>query len=50
MALTLIKEDGTGKVDANAYANAADGVAITRDTCMRRRGRLPLLNRKTLRS
>ena len=24
MALTLIKEDGTGKVDANAYANAAD--------------------------
>lgn len=27
MALTLIKEDGTGKVDANAYANAADGEA-----------------------
>ena len=27
MALTLIKEDGTGKVDANAYANAADGDA-----------------------
>ena len=25
--LTLIKEDGTGKVDANAYANAADGDA-----------------------
>ena len=27
MPLTLIKEDGTGKVDANAYANAADGDA-----------------------
>ena len=27
MALTLIKEDGTGKTDANAYANAADGDA-----------------------
>ena len=27
MALTLIKEDGTGHVDANAYANAADGDA-----------------------
>jgi len=27
MALTLIKEDGTGKVDANAYADAADGDA-----------------------
>ena len=27
MALTLIKEDGTGKVDANSYANAADGDA-----------------------
>ena len=27
MALTLIKEDGTGKVDANAYANSADGDA-----------------------
>lgn len=27
MALTLIKEDGTGKVDANAYANAVDGDA-----------------------
>jgi len=27
MALTLIKEDGTGKPDANAYANAADGDA-----------------------
>lgn len=27
MALILIKEDGTGKVDANAYANAADGEA-----------------------
>lgn len=27
MALTLITEDGTGKVDANAYANAADGDA-----------------------
>src|SRR6478735_369066 len=25
MPLTLIKEDGTGKVDANSYANAADG-------------------------
>ena len=25
MALTLIKEDGTGKADANAYANATDG-------------------------
>ena len=27
MALVLIKEDGTGKVDANAYADAADGNA-----------------------
>lgn len=27
MALLLIKEDGTGKVDANAYASAADGDA-----------------------
>ncbi len=27
MPLTLIKEDGTGKVDANAYASAADGDA-----------------------
>jgi hypothetical protein len=27
MALTLIKEDGTGKVDANSYAGAADGDA-----------------------
>ena len=27
MALTLIKEDGTGKVDANAYADVADGDA-----------------------
>jgi hypothetical protein len=27
MALTLIKEDGTGKVDANSYATAADGDA-----------------------
>ena len=27
MALILIKEDGTGKVDSNAYANAADGNA-----------------------
>ena len=27
MALTLIKEDGTGRVDANAYADAADGDA-----------------------
>ena len=27
MALTLIKEDGTGRADANAYANAADGDA-----------------------
>ena len=25
MALTLIKEDGTGKADANTYANVADG-------------------------
>ena len=27
MPLTLIKEDGTGKVDANSYANVADGDA-----------------------
>jgi hypothetical protein len=27
MALTLIKEDGTGKVDANSYASVADGDA-----------------------
>ncbi len=27
MALTLIKEDGTGRADANAYASAADGDA-----------------------
>lgn len=27
MALTLVKEDGTGKADANSYANAADGDA-----------------------
>lgn len=27
MALVLIKEDGTAKADANAYANAADGDA-----------------------
>src|SRR6476661_6925445 len=27
MALTLIKEDGTGKADANSYASAADGDA-----------------------
>src|SRR5436309_2183151 len=27
MALTLIKEDGTGKVDGNSYASAADGDA-----------------------
>src|SRR4051812_39496625 len=27
MALTLIKEDGTGKVDANSYASAVDGDA-----------------------
>jgi hypothetical protein len=27
MALTLIKEDGTGKADANAYADVADGDA-----------------------
>jgi hypothetical protein len=27
MALTLVKEDGTGKVDANSYADAADGDA-----------------------
>src|SRR4051794_29572781 len=25
MALTLIKEDGTGKMDANSYAELADG-------------------------
>ena len=25
MALTLVKEDGTGKVDANSYASVADG-------------------------
>jgi hypothetical protein len=27
MALVLIKEDGTGRADANSYANAADGDA-----------------------
>ena len=27
MALVLIKEDGTAKTDANAYADAADGNA-----------------------
>src|SRR5215471_3578923 len=27
MALTLIKEDGTGKVDANSYADVADSDA-----------------------
>jgi hypothetical protein len=27
MALILVKEDGTGKVDANAYASVADGDA-----------------------
>jgi hypothetical protein len=27
MALTLVKEDGTGKVDANAYASVADADA-----------------------
>jgi hypothetical protein len=27
MALTLIKEDGSGKADANSYANLADGDA-----------------------
>jgi Putative DnaT-like ssDNA binding protein len=27
MALTLIKEDGTGRVDANSYADVADGDA-----------------------
>ena len=27
MALTLIKEDGIGKVDANSYADVADGAA-----------------------
>ena len=27
MALTLIKEDGTGKSDANSYASVADGDA-----------------------
>jgi len=25
MALTLLKEDGTGKIDANSYASVADG-------------------------
>jgi hypothetical protein len=25
MALTLIKEDGSGKADANSYADVADG-------------------------
>jgi hypothetical protein len=28
MALTLIKEDGTGKVDANSYADVAEGDAF----------------------
>ena len=28
MPLILVKEDGTGKVDANSYANAADGDAF----------------------
>src|SRR5512142_3163822 len=27
MALTLVKEDGTGKTDANSYADVADGDA-----------------------
>ena len=27
MALTLIKEDGTGRIDANSYASVADGDA-----------------------
>ena len=27
MALTLIKEDGTGRIDANSYASATDGDA-----------------------
>src|SRR5690348_9503560 len=27
MALTLVKEDGTGRTDANSYASAADGDA-----------------------
>ena len=27
MAITLVKEDGTGLANANAYASAADGVA-----------------------
>ena len=27
MALTLIKEDGTGRADANSYASVADGNA-----------------------
>ena len=27
MALTLVKEDGTGKTDANSYAGVADGDA-----------------------
>ena len=27
MALALVKEDGTGRVDANSYVNVADGDA-----------------------
>ena len=27
MALTLVKEDGSGKADANSYADVADGDA-----------------------
>jgi len=39
MSLTLIKEDGTGKADANSYADVADANAITPRICMRRHGR-----------
>jgi hypothetical protein len=33
MALTLVKEDGSGKVDANAYADVADGDAYHEGHC-----------------
>ena len=49
MALTLVKEDGTGRADANSYADVADGDAYfeghlyasawTAATCGRRRRR-----------
>ena len=38
-ALTLIKEDGTGKADANAYADVADGDAYHAGHFMPQRGR-----------